>query len=55
MPVRKLGRNSEYEDEEDEGEDVPPVKEVVARQERPGSWVAVDSLRGTKVTEFSTN
>ena len=34
--------------------DLPPVKEVVAGQKRSRSRVAVDSLRGTEVAEFST-
>ena len=32
-------------------DDARPVKEVVARQERAGSGVAVDSLRGTEIAE----
>ena len=31
---------------------VPPIKQVVARQERSGSWVAIDSLRGSEVAGF---
>ena len=31
---------------------VPPIKQVIARQERSGSGVAIDSLRGSEVAGF---